>query len=1066
MKNTINSIDAQGNVKVVQTSALYAKYIIDGKENTTIKLTQKTDLSKPPLPLKFSKRTALVDNYTNLLTATTLLHIQGEVGTGKTQLCNLISFKDNIFWFRMREYKERVKDLLTEIRNVILTNQEFFSFKFLTKRLTIPHSSLLVFDDLPNLNEIKINIEFIELLEICKEFNIKVISSSNYQLPINIQQYTELVSCTRINGFSDEDTEELLKEYSAPQHIINMAKLINLFSNEHPSLVIATVNYLKSENWKINFDSFFENKFIENEVENFKLIFNKTIEDNQSKELVYRMNIIGRTVTKDEIRVISAITPSIEHPFDKLDLLLNSWVFKESDNEYLLSPLIYKLGSDNLNPNVERKINFLLGSKIFEKKSVTPFEATKGINYLIKAKEVNTAGFSLFQILYSMSSITDLQESEIFYLHKYWSTSDLPVDMEPNIQLILRAAQIIINYKFGNNIDKLYEDYLKLESIVKEETPSMLTMSYMLFAQYTFKGFTYAIKLNQLVTDLPIPEQKQLGLNKEVEGLPYDSAFILNFIGITSYKDFESWTKLLRQISTEKLQKIFESNIFTDSIFTIQSIINKNIIKGQNSDYLTKLFNLITELIDFAEHNSISNLKTMLFGIYVDCLIEENKLDEANSIVLDFFSKTKDNDAKLIVNYQLAMTYVDKKEYQKALVLYKHVISAETSLYKETLVDAWTYSGISFSSLGDLENAKKYFEKAINCYSSIETYDELLYLKLYGEYSIILWNSNLYHEAIIGCEKILLALASDNLRKDDLWKTTQVMIGHNLGYYYSMLTTGSPPHELENCEEYFVPYSGTFIYSNKETSGLYDIEKEFLLYYQLYNLFYQLNNSEKGKKNLYRAYELANKSTLDDLKYLLLLDFYILENRYEDYFTLVKSIMKSSNQDAMAMYSFISLIKLVNEYINKVDELLKYKQVFIQSFSDVLDKKYFDVIVFTLDTLIGTETDIVIESNWLTQRIYGLTEVYNSNCKRVIEIHNVFYNDFLMSNPYRCSGLIQYEIIEKYFFSYWINKTTKEGHLFKYVTSLLERIHEVQDEKENPKGKVEKLLVLIDRYLK
>ena len=90
---------------------------------------------------------------------------------------------------------------------------------------------------------------------------------------------------------------------------------------------------------------------------NFQLLLTATVSDKEIRELAYRLNTIGRTITDDDIRIVSSIKPEINFPFEKLNHLLDVWIYKESEKEYLLSPILYKLGGKNLGNETYKKIN-------------------------------------------------------------------------------------------------------------------------------------------------------------------------------------------------------------------------------------------------------------------------------------------------------------------------------------------------------------------------------------------------------------------------------------------------------------------------------------------------------------------------------------------------------------------------------------------------------------------------------------------------------------------------------------------------------------------------------------
>ena len=118
-------------------------------------------------------------------------------------------------------------------------------------------------------------------------------SSSNFLIPNIISQYLERFDNFHIPNFSDTDTIELLETYKAPSELLEIAKFINSFADNHPSLIIATINYFESAEWKIDFGKFLSNKFIDNELQNFQILLEKTVTDVKTRELAYRLNNIG-----------------------------------------------------------------------------------------------------------------------------------------------------------------------------------------------------------------------------------------------------------------------------------------------------------------------------------------------------------------------------------------------------------------------------------------------------------------------------------------------------------------------------------------------------------------------------------------------------------------------------------------------------------------------------------------------------------------------------------------------------------------------------------------------------
>lgn len=1069
MGNSIEAINPDGDAYIEQNNQLLGLYF-RGKAPNTLKLNHETKITPPPLPIILSNRTLLVKRFISKLHNSTLLHIKGGYGTGKTQLCNLLinDRATSIYWFRVREYKVQIKTFITELNNLINNSQGFNLFKLFSNDLKIETSSILILDDLPNLTELRIEEEFIQLVMNCEKHNIKIISSSNYGLPERINQYLRFIESVDIPLLTDNETTEILDSYKAPDKIKQYAKLINLFSDSHPALVIATINYLESNDWKMDFDKFFKNKFIENELENFQIFLDKTVDDKQTKELIYRLNNIGRTVTEEEIQLVSSIEPKIDNPFIKIGSILNIWMFKESDKEYLLSPLIYKLGSKNLDLKVEQKINLKLGNYIFDKGAVNPYEISKGINYYIKARELNIAGFRLFESLYSAMKIKNLTENDMFSLHSYWVETSFPIGMGEETQLLLRTVQIILHNKFGNNTEKLYEDYLLLESKIQEigTSPSFLLMTYMLFSQNNYRAFEYGLKLSDKMNTYSIEDKEKIGFPDEFEGIPIDVVFLLSFEKLNSLDEFKKWIFTIKKTEIKKLIQVFDSDIGKESVQPLQYMIIKKLIIKKESHEIQELYKLLIDVSDYMYSNSIIYSWASLIASAVDCLIEEGELRDANGLIKSSLQKTDNEDCKLIINHNLSMKYVDKEDYANALLLYKEVIDIDNTSINATLVDALTYASISFGCTEEYVEAKKYIEKSINLYKSLKNHDELLLSKLYGEYSIILWHLGLEYECLLACKEVLTFIEKNIDNMSNQIKAIEVMFGHNMGYYFSILTTGTSPESIQGGDEYLIPRNRTFIYTGKELYTLYSPDKVFLLYYQFYNSFYQLNDKDNGITYLHKSFESSTDSPLEDLKTLLYKDIYLVENNFIEYFKFTKSLMKEYGQDITTLLLQLSLLKLATELYSSKNKIKEFKTAFINFFSEDLEKEYYNVIIYTLDKLNGQETYIKMGNEWLTQRVYLLSEVHTSSIDRVLEIHELFYTDFFGDNAVRNTNIIKIEVIENYFFTFWISKINVNKSSFSYANQLLERLNENYAKKDKSNDKVLELLKLVDRYKK
>ena len=1071
MNNQIGNIYSDRDTYVTQTSALFA--YANGQAPNTLKLTHDINISPPPIPIKHSKRTLLIESLKLELTNATLLHVIGEIGTGKTQLCNLLAINISrpIIWFRIREYKDQLQTLILELKNSIENGQGIRLPKIFSKALRISPNSILILDDLPNLLDQYIDDNFYLLISICKKHNIKIISSSNYDLPLRIYQISNDIKMIHIPNFNEDDTIELLQTYHAPYTIIKLVNLINIFSDYHPYLIITTINHLESQKWEVDFDAFFKDKSIENELENFQKILDTTVKDAETKELIYRLNNIGRTVTKEEIRLVSSVKPSIIHPFEKINTLLNNLIFKESEDEYLLSPLLYKLGSQNLKPQIERNINFILGTHIFNQETVNPYDVIKGIHYLLKAKEFNTTGFRLFQALYSIAQNDEICEEDVLSIHNFWSHTDLPTEMDFGIQIFVRTMQIIVHAKFGKDTTNLYNYYLQLESKLKESTTEFdslsLLLSYFMLSKFHFYGVSYAHKVYLAISNMSKEQQKLIGFPDSCNGEPIEVFLFMNILDIIDLEDFSEWISFIKNIDKVKLKKLFESSFALDGI----SVLKNNIVgKFKSEKDIKSVYTFSLDLAQYAYENEIAILWAYLTAIAIQCLLNETNLpyNEVNSLLEYALSQTDNEELKLIIISDTAMHYIDKSQYDSAVLLYENIIDIKKSIILggTELVDACVFSSIAFANTGQGAKAKKCLEKALDLYLMVENPDELKIAKIYGEYAIVLWNVEMYSECAETCAIVLSYIEKNDINENSEWKNVELTLGHCLGYFYSMLTTGTPPEMTMDGGVYMTPFNRLFIYINPELHTMFDSNRHFLLYYQLYNLFYCINNTIKGQYYLLKAFELSKKSTLEDLKIILYKDIYLFNRDYINYFHFVLSLQSKISQQGMTIFILLSFLCLITQLIEGDNQIDTYKSQFMVIFSDTLEKKYFDAIINALNKLNHFKDTIYVEEDWITNRFFLLSDIHHSTIGKALDIHLHIYNDFFASNSLHISPVIEKEIFEKYFFDFWIARIYKSPSNFQYSSSLLTRIEKINLDVASPKVKIKELFTLVTRYKK
>ena len=1058
MGNHIGKIQAD-TINLIQSSSLFGKYTKD-INNNELKLSYDFDTSSPPFP----NRTLLRSEIINILSEdininSTFYNIKGEIGTGKTQLCNQIAhtLNKNIFWFRIRDYSHNLKNLILEISKTINKNS-FNPLKLFFKELNIPKNSIIVLDDLPNLSNLDVNNEFKKFFDICVKNNILIISTSNYEIPYHILKYLNVKYINyNIPSFSEDETLELMKLYQCPKKLLVYAKLINLFNDSHPSFIIATVNYCVSKKWKINFEKFLSNKFIDDEIKNFQLILKETIQEEDVRELAYRLNVIGRTVTDNDIKLVCSIKPIIKFPYEKINQLLDIWIYKESEKEYLISPILYKLGVKNLDTEIYKKINISLGENIIKKRTLDQYDVSKGLLYFISAEQYDRAGYLLVRALFSIVNDKDVKENDISFIHYIWGETPFPKEMDTELKILIKGLQVIVQHKFGNDTKSLYKEFLELEQILDIKHQYKLLLSYSLFSMHKYPVKGIGLKMLNLTKSIPDEIRSSFKLVDKNISVTLNDFYILNLEVINSYDSLEDWLQVVENYRNSELEKLFKKDFGIDIDFynLLVNAINNNIIKKIDNNQTKDIYNLLNSFVNNIYKQKLFKLWESIITLLIVCLLKLEKYDDA-IILKDKCLLTRNNKSfNLLINNKIALKFVDIKEYGNAIFLFKKFLNVNIDNIE--IANMYYYAAISYANLNDYLNASKYFKKVLNI--DISIIDELYRASVLGEYSILLWENNKSIECINTCKEIYHLIGKQK-KFTDQWKTIYLILGNHIAYFSTKLLNSS-------ALKLTIPKSRSYEYTspNKELLNLYDKKKECFFFYHFYNIYSFLKDDKNTIYFLDKSFE--NIANIDEYNYLTSFISFDYYSYYLDEVKYLKEVFIFSKriENIFVLYFLPYIIRLVIE--NDLKRMIAFKNEFLKIFNNkVIAQQYIDSIVYVIDGLTNQLNYSKEKGDWITNRFELIYELTKCNLIKAVEYHTKLNVEFFTGKYENIFSELQKNmILEKYFFSYWVDKLNNEKDSFRYVNIVKNEVLNVHKINEPSYNKVTRLLTLINNYL-
>lgn len=809
----------------------------------------------------------------------TWLNIYGGYDTGKSHISLLLSNYLNCHYLSFG-FKDLSKEEFKKI--FLIITKQIISYDF--SKITNP---LIIFDDIPQLGfDDSINQLFIQLFEHCNSNNIRILSTSNYKIHFKIyEQITDGFEELQVPLLNKEEIEEIILTYTDDKSKTSYSTIIEAISSGSPLYVQIICKYLESVNWSLSEDKFAlfisGKAFNEFDGDIYQKLLNTTQDDN-AREILYRLNIINGTISNEKIEIVCNVDPPIKHSFEKISNLLGTWLQKNSDQTYSVSPLIKRLGSNNLLLETKKEINNSLAHNILSKKNISQYDAQSAINHFIEGESFDDAGMVMAMGLQFYFNHPETFIETLF--SKLWINTHLPKKMSVTLRLAIRVLQLHIlvdlEFKKYEKFDKKNKLFIRedLEKIIQLEDVQPIELKN-LANLILFKSYTGDNIIHSLDYFILLNENNHIDDNEEYKTVLNNLWLTLDKISEKSEIDkwFESFEKIKKHedFFDEELIHVFSRRLFD------------NILESKND------WDKIIEILDFIVDKSILN-KLEILGAYsvkskIFILAEKlNNLTKAElyfNSIKDYFLKPT---AQFIIKDEFGRQQFYKEKKEEALINLLDVLDVE--IFTIAKVDSLLTIAKIFGQK-DKNIAHFYTTKSVDFLQNKLKTTKLSRSKIIGEYAISFWLLRDSKTAIYKlAESYEILLSSydeiDNFSNVDDYNVIVILIGSTLNYIYQTLYSGNPPTETEDGGEYLVPARGAFNcnYDSKLLNDWYYEERKYMNSYLLVQSFEYFNDKESAIKWANVSFDLNKKIKLLTFKNTLrsIVVYKVLQNKYQE----------------------------------------------------------------------------------------------------------------------------------------------------------------------------------------
>ena len=790
------------------------------------------NLDLPPQVDKLASRPDTVQRVVELLSKHVCYAMSGGSGSGKTQLAVLVagSFSGRKTWVRLGADVATASFTFELALSKLLARDATLSAKQWCESIVqqLPPSSLFVLDDYPRTNgSTGLDEMLVALCNACSQSGVRVVVTAADLLSHTVRQALgELVISEPVPDFSESEIRDLLRQYGATETFLtsSWAEFVQLAARRNAMLLVQAALYLRDRNWATDQNVFTEllNGTFANELDGPTVNrILETVPDGSTRELLYRIKLIGWPFGPREVRRVSAIDPPITLPMERLHTLVGLWVQRDSDREFIVSPLVSRL-ADNLPEHLQKHIYSRLARGILQQKVLGPVEVSKAVNYFVQADEFNSAAAALAIAYHAM--ITEPDIADPVNLSAIWAGMQHPPAIALDKRVFLRSMQVIIRHRLGTDtryeradLERLLEEAERTGTCHFAIVSAAVFISTSLGDQYPALAISLLQKGLQALRTIE-EEQREIDLEEMLLRLLWMCpAWIRND------SDYLAWFSAVQELTQPQVERWVAFDIAdVASQAAAAGIWSRGVDSKISGPQWADVDARLKSLERWAASHRAPMLQTSaLVGQIVVAAEYQNNLQLAQSTANRAISEIAIPKARFLVAECIARQHDYYGSVSDALYWYDQALQYDTGR-PASQVAILTMAGVAALPL-DERLSHQHFRRGVEL-AERGSVDYATEIKVRGELAISLWNSGERRAAyeLWKCAAERLLIAKEDT---DRWKGLFMIFGNCAGYFANQGKAVT--------DSMTVPFTGIFLRDLRRVADLYEEEKSSLLPAQL-----------------------------------------------------------------------------------------------------------------------------------------------------------------------------------------------------------------------------------------
>lgn len=543
--------------------------------------------------------------------------------------------------------------------------------------------TIVVIDDVPDLViNTKISARLQDQALACLDNGVTLLTTGQREIPPKSAAVLppDRVKQVSVPPMNSSDVLSMLQIAGAPSQFLapQLSELIAASTRGHPSLISAVVRWLEARRWVLDPKGWIDiltgaATADEQETETRRMV--ALIPDDNQREMLCRLSLIGRAFNRESADVVARAVPSLARPGELLNGLLGPWVNRLGSDKFEVSPLVATAGRLHLAHEMQQRVHAQLADSILAKQTLSIEDAFQAIIHTFAAERWFQLGAVLIQALASAKTSAQAKQVEVFRF--MFPPSTWPKVMPPAMRIMIRAQQIRVVRIAGGDAEDLNQDLdALLQSVGDRQDEVGASVYALMFTGVLRRQAPPGERIRKAIQAVRLTREHPELFSTMPVGTDIEDFVWLAASHLKGVEDVEAFLNGLSTLEVGEFEAAFKSDIAlqTSQIIADRCWVDMSVRPEREQDWNLVLAT-IAKLEDLAQ--KMSNESLRIIALRARAITLADYLERPNDALALIRNEPEPSnpDVLFLYSYTIARILEDNGELERAVSEYERAVA-------------------------------------------------------------------------------------------------------------------------------------------------------------------------------------------------------------------------------------------------------------------------------------------------------------------------------------------------------------------------------------------------------